>query len=634
MSTSPVPQTEEIRMMKAYAEGMKNYAKQQAKHIRHESFGEDPNKKKRNGKGCDRGASSGVARSCSKDYRQVYNQDAIRDHLPQSLKAEFCVCGKHHKACCLGDRNQCKLCFIEEDTANYRSISYSGGFEECSKLIMHSYPSNSAKVKRKSILKIRVNGKLWLQSYIKFAPFSSLLKTASPSGYKYRDRISLGKLVKMQGTSNQDLVFFITKDPKYVNAEREAERPVVNGVGFWGFMDEQETVRHIIQLNEDQADHVCFGFFIKKRKMNNIHCIQVDLESTKDGKLQTLTIWKWNAASNDTDAASTDCSTMDEEDENNDDDDDKTEDSNHDSFGSHHRLGSQSPRFDASPQTPSPCTQRTFQSVPITHGVKRKRDNEWSQHKKQTRVNRLDQRIQQWRLHNSSTASHDDNHSDSNHSWPSSNESEIRLSRNAFNEFLREFQALQQRVAVLESQRAPIQMPTNPALTTRPSIHQHLPPPPTMGHSQEFVMNQMSFHQQQQPQQQQQQSMPSNYPPAYFPLYAPHPHQNAPQAFSHSIGQFPSTQPPHPIQHHHSISQSPTLSNAHSNSNSVQSPAVVYPVKDQQSKPTIDNEYNHSSGFAFDTSSVAFSLPPNMNSMFDASSMMEFDETELPSHFL
>merc|ERR1711971_381226 len=126
-------------------------------------------------------------------------------------------------------------------------------------------------------LRITVNHQVWLEYYIKLSLFSSLLKTSSPSGYQYKDKIGLGRMIRIQGNSNKDLIFYITKDPKYNDPEFEEERPVVNGAGFWCLHKKPKDgdIRNIIHLNIDQAVNISFGFLIGKE--NNINSIKVDL---------------------------------------------------------------------------------------------------------------------------------------------------------------------------------------------------------------------------------------------------------------------------------------------------------------------------------------------------------------------
>ena len=85
---------------------------------------------------------------------------------------------------------------------------------------------------------------------------------------QYKDRISIGRKIKIQNNANRDLIFCIEKDPSYSDPEREYQRPVISCVGFWNLLTppKENEIRNIIHLPEDQGVHVCFGFFIKNQK--------------------------------------------------------------------------------------------------------------------------------------------------------------------------------------------------------------------------------------------------------------------------------------------------------------------------------------------------------------------------------
>ena len=83
---------------------------------------------------------------------------------------------------------------------------------------------------------------------------------------QYKDRISVGRTIKIQGNSNDELIFFIEKDENYNDPEKESSAPVVNCVGFWNLLKapKQGEIRTIIHLNQEQAVNVNFGFLINQ----------------------------------------------------------------------------------------------------------------------------------------------------------------------------------------------------------------------------------------------------------------------------------------------------------------------------------------------------------------------------------
>eukprot|EP01084_Bolivina_argentea_P293088 504026_1 len=294
------------QLMKA-AEDHKEDARQNAKNIRYESFGADKNKKKKNQQSCDRGTSSGPARYCSRHLReQIYPQSIIGD----KKTTEYCVCGRQAS----DNNNPCNLCNIntqhyvkttminfgeainnhldgnhdksDVEKYNRRVLSF------MSSHIGSNYPGTG---NERSVLRIKVNGQIWMEYYIKLTAFSSLLKTSAPSGYKYKDRISLGRMIRIQSKQNTDLIFYITKDREYSDPEFEESRPVVNGVGWWDLLKPAKNgdIRNIIHLNNDQAVHVSFGFLVNKQ--HNIKSIEVELVCTRHSlSMQNTVLPLWS----------------------------------------------------------------------------------------------------------------------------------------------------------------------------------------------------------------------------------------------------------------------------------------------------------------------------------------------------
>mmetsp|Transcript_66926 Transcript_66926/g.60030 ORF Transcript_66926/g.60030 Transcript_66926/m.60030 type:complete len:542 (-) Transcript_66926:385-2010(-) len=289
------------------ADALKDDSKVNAKHIAYQSFGSDKNKTRKNSKACDRGTSSGPARYCSSHIRQIYPQDIIGDNN----MTEWCVNGR--TACC--NNNSCRLCNI--DTTNFIKlpmINFAEALREelgvscdhnnqnkynralqsfLTSHIISSYPGTN---KENTILRIKVNDQIWMEYFIKLTAFSSLLKTSAPSGYKYQDRISIGRKIKIQNNVNRDLIFCVEKDASYNDPEKEEHRPVVNCVGFWNLLKEakQNEIRNIIHLNIDQGVNVSFGFLMKNN--SNVDKIEVELECTRHGlglKEKPITLWCW-----------------------------------------------------------------------------------------------------------------------------------------------------------------------------------------------------------------------------------------------------------------------------------------------------------------------------------------------------
>lgn len=293
---------------------LKKESKQQCNHIVFESFGTDKNKVRKNKQSCDRGSSSGAARYCSIHLREIFPSNIIDDNN----ESEFCAVTRHNEECCmLGDnKNPCYLCnineqqYIKTDTINIAEAICEelNGSKKAEKLkrrllafmvlyIGTDYPAVPDGKKQSkqahTTLRITINDTKWIEYYIKLTSFSSMLKTSTPSGYKYKDRISLGSMIRIQGNSNKDAILYLTKDPqKEINPEIEKQRPVVNGVGFWNLTN-KGGIRNIIHLNEYQALNICFGFLIKSTS-TSIKSIKVELICTGYSmENEALLLWSY-----------------------------------------------------------------------------------------------------------------------------------------------------------------------------------------------------------------------------------------------------------------------------------------------------------------------------------------------------
>ena len=174
-------------------------AKAKAKDISYVTFGSDKNKSRKNDEACTRGGSTGPARYCSKHLRPIYHCSK-HDILGDGNKSEFCVEGRLNKP---SVNNPCKLCHIDINNNNhfkterinfakalFPNLSLDGmDFDEYNRIMQSlifshigsNYPGTN---KEKTVLRIKVNGRVWIEYYIKLTAFSSLLKTSAPSGYK------------------------------------------------------------------------------------------------------------------------------------------------------------------------------------------------------------------------------------------------------------------------------------------------------------------------------------------------------------------------------------------------------------------------------------------------------------------
>ena len=80
------------------------------------------------------------------------------------------------------------------------------------------------------------------------------------SSIQYKDRISLGRNIRIQSNNNNDVIFCIGKDEEK-KIDDEEERPVVNGIGYW-FNDD---VRNIVHINEIQQLNASFYCLINSK---------------------------------------------------------------------------------------------------------------------------------------------------------------------------------------------------------------------------------------------------------------------------------------------------------------------------------------------------------------------------------
>eukprot|EP01084_Bolivina_argentea_P285776 490128_1 len=301
-------ETTRMTLIKKAVDDLKNSA---TKHIKFESFGRDKIKD------CDRGTCSGAARQCSKHLRSIYPSNIIADND----ESEFCVISRHNKDCCNNPNNtdpdQCNLCFINteqwtstkpiniskaicNELNGNKSVDDKGHLQRrlSSFMIYHigtDYPSNTSKKIKNTKLLIKLNGMKWIEYFIKLTAFSSMIKTSAPSGYKYKDRISLGRNIKIQGNRNKDLIFCITKDEEQkIDSEIEKRRPVVNGVGFWN-LQKMGGIRNIIHINEYQSLNVCFSFLINQNA-TNIDTIEVELICNANSMQNTaVSLWSYKS---------------------------------------------------------------------------------------------------------------------------------------------------------------------------------------------------------------------------------------------------------------------------------------------------------------------------------------------------
>lgn len=179
------------QMLQIIKEHKKN-SRAKSQEICCELFGLDLQKKTKDNQQCRRGKQSLTARYCSPHIRELYPQSILGDNA----SSEYCV--QSRKA-----RNECSLChidhksFIKTDSINiaqaicscldgngnkldnikrnhrlvaFMNLAMGTGYPDCSK--------DCTK------LRIKVNQQVWIEYYIKLSPYSSLLKTSAPSGYK------------------------------------------------------------------------------------------------------------------------------------------------------------------------------------------------------------------------------------------------------------------------------------------------------------------------------------------------------------------------------------------------------------------------------------------------------------------
>jgi len=286
-------------------------AKEQAEHINYLPLGADNNKIKKNKKACDRGGSTGSCRFCSAHLRLIYPANILGDHQA----SEWCVQGRHRQECCLHS-NECALCYIQindnwsatgpVNLAEALSDGINGntrvdGYQQrrlLSFMLSHigtDYPDPETKREYTS-LRVWVNDHLWIEYFLKLSYHSSFLKTSSPSGYNYKDKIGFGREVRIQGNGNKDLVLCLIEDPNCADHDGDGAAPMVNGVGFWNLTKGAEPgeIRNIIQLNKERVLDVAFKFLI--RNPQNIRSIRVELKCTQKNlkmKDEILPLWSY-----------------------------------------------------------------------------------------------------------------------------------------------------------------------------------------------------------------------------------------------------------------------------------------------------------------------------------------------------
>eukprot|EP01084_Bolivina_argentea_P056219 102929_1 len=187
---------------------LKDYCKENKKKIIAECIGYDKNKNE-----CKRGASSGVFRLCSNVLRQFIPDTIISDNK----RSEFCVMSTHCKRCCFPNPKS----MISTPQINIaRAISEAlmdsnkplHRDDRWRSFMSSKIGSEYASDENNTHFRIKIDNKIWIDYYIRLTAMSTIIKTCSPSGYKYNDRISFGKMIMMQGCTNKNVSCYITKD--------------------------------------------------------------------------------------------------------------------------------------------------------------------------------------------------------------------------------------------------------------------------------------------------------------------------------------------------------------------------------------------------------------------------------------
>merc|ERR1712130_1077155 len=141
-----------------------------------------------------------------------------------------------------------------------------------------NYPTK----KKYSILRVKRNDVIIIEYYIKLIPLSSMLKTSSPSGYKYKDRITVSKIIKMQSNKYRDVMLCILS--------REG---AAHCVGFWNLL-ETGGIRTFLQLSKEQSVDAYFCCLIDSNS-TDIDTIEVELVVNRDTmKNKVKSLWRYD----------------------------------------------------------------------------------------------------------------------------------------------------------------------------------------------------------------------------------------------------------------------------------------------------------------------------------------------------
>eukprot|EP01084_Bolivina_argentea_P036183 66982_1 len=166
---------------------MEQYAKENAKHTITIKYGSDKNKLNNADQAITLGANTYVSRQCSSHIRTVYPQSILQDNVTD----EFCVNARSDEC----KNNECKLCGIEYHPKweQQKLINIAEAVGGKLKDMIYYLGSNYPNKKNYTKLIVKKNGVVIIEYYIKLIPFTQVIKTAAPSGYKYKDRSSLSK---------------------------------------------------------------------------------------------------------------------------------------------------------------------------------------------------------------------------------------------------------------------------------------------------------------------------------------------------------------------------------------------------------------------------------------------------------
>eukprot|EP01084_Bolivina_argentea_P193625 332174_1 len=253
---------------------MEEYAKKNAKNTMTIKYGRDKNKKNQAGDAITVGKNTYVARQCSAHIRTVYSQSILQD----DIKDEFCVNGRDDEY----KNNECKLCGIENDEKWEQETSINIAEAIGGKLsdMIYNFSSNYPNNKNYTILRVKKNGVVIIEYYIKLIPYTQLIKTAAPSGYKYKDRSSLSKFIKIQSNSHQDVIFCISGNE-------------VHCVGVWNLLKDGG-IRKLIQIHQEKWFDASF-YVLRDTNSTDIDSIDVELIVNRhDMKDEVKSLWHWS----------------------------------------------------------------------------------------------------------------------------------------------------------------------------------------------------------------------------------------------------------------------------------------------------------------------------------------------------